>query len=170
MPSPWGYTPTPQYGIASTVNPFMQTQARQALQANLPMYGQNVAQRGRNVSSFLQGEVPEDVLQQIQQRGAERGVATGMTGGPNVNAAWLRALGLTSLGLMGSGSEMLSKSIADTPVAELWNPMSLYVPERLAQQELAAAQAGTGSQKKEYSLSYLYPGSNTWQTQYRYFA
>jgi len=40
---------------------------------------------------------------------------------------------------MGKGSEQLSQSIADTPVPELWNPMSLYVPTVLAQQQMDAA-------------------------------
>ncbi len=129
--------PTPNYGLANQVNQFMGQQVRAPYLANLPNYAGMVGQRSANTTSLLRGEVPADVTRLIQQRGAERGVSTGMTGGPNMNASWLQALGLTSLGLMDKGSQQLSQSIADTPVPEPWNPISLYLAER----EQEAAQA-----------------------------
>lgn len=140
-------SPVPQYGLANQANQFMSQQARLPFTMNLPGYGTNTALRGQNTTSFLRGEVPADVVQQIQQRGAERGIATGIRGeGPNANASWLRALGLTSLGLQQQGSQQLSQSIQDTPVPELWNPMSLFVPQQSAFSELQAA--GGGNQWK----------------------
>lgn len=140
-----GVMPAWGSGIAGPINRFMTDQARMPFEANLPDYGSMVAQRSTNTGSLLRGEVPADVTRQIMQAGAERGIATGSPGSPNANAAWLQALGLTSLGLQQQGSQNLSQSIADTPVPQLFNPASLFVPQTLAAQELAAAQAGLSS-------------------------
>lgn len=135
----------PDYGLASTVNTFMSGQAALPYRMNLPGYSSNLGLRASNTRNFLRGQLPADVIQQIQQQGTERGVATGVRGdSPNANAAWRRSLGLTSLGLMGQGSQQLSQEIEDTPVPEIWNPLSLYIPERTAAQELAVASGETG--------------------------
>ena len=91
MPYPFS-PPQINYGMANQANTFMQQQARLPYQFNLPNYGGMLGQRSKNIGGLLKGEVPTDVLQQIQQSGAERGVATGMPGSPNANASWLRAL------------------------------------------------------------------------------
>jgi hypothetical protein len=65
-----------------------------------------------------------------------------MAPGQNANAAWLRALGLTSVGLQNQGMQGLHQLVADTPVPQLFNPASLFVPEHLANLELGAAGAG----------------------------
>lgn len=49
------------------------------------------------VESQLRGELPQDVINQIAQRAAERGVATGMPSAPGANAAYLAAIGSNSL-------------------------------------------------------------------------
>jgi len=130
---------TPNFGLANQVNQFMGQQVRAPYLANLPNYAGMVGQRSQNTTNLLRGEVPPDVLRQIQQRGAERGVSTGMTGGPNMNASWLQALGLTSLGLQQQGSKELTQSIADTPVPEPWNPISLYLAQLEQEQASGAA-------------------------------
>jgi hypothetical protein len=133
----------PYGGMASGVNDFMAGQAQNQYLSNLPGYLGNITQRANNTSQQLKGQLPIDVIQQIQRQAAERGVANGMPDAAgNNNAAYLRALGLNSLQMMQQGSQNLTQSIADTPVSPLWNPMSLYVPERLGQQALAAAQQG----------------------------
>lgn len=141
MPYPFS-PPTVNYGLANQANAFMQQQARLPYAFNLPNYGGMLAQRSKNISGLLAGQVPQDVVQQIQQRGAERGVATGMPGGPNMNTAWLRALGLTSLGLQQQGSQQFSQAIQDTPVSPLFNPLAAYIPQLQAYQEFLAAQQG----------------------------
>lgn len=132
-------SPFPEYGLANQANQFMSGQANLALSRGLPQYGGLARQSSANTMNLLRGVVPEDVTQQIQQRGAERGVAMGSPGSPNANAAWLRALGLTSLGLQQQGEKNLTGAVARTPIPELWNPLSLYVPERTARNELMAA-------------------------------
>lgn len=138
----YGATGVPGGDVANATNTFMAGQARQQYEANLPDYANLTAKRSANTGSLLRGEVPQDVQNQIINTGAERGVATGSPGSPNANAAWLRALGLTSLGLQQTGSQNLTQSIADTPVAQLYNPASAFVPAALSQMGLNAAQKG----------------------------
>lgn len=57
------------------------------------------------VESQLRGQLPPDVINQIAQRAAERGVATGSPGGPGANAAYLAAIGRSSLDLVGQGQK-----------------------------------------------------------------
>jgi hypothetical protein len=140
-----GSTPggsTPYAGLASGVNQFMTGQAAAPYIANLPGYQAMTGQQSQNILSQLKGEVPQDVINQVLQQAAERGIATGTAGGPNANAAYMKMLGLTSLGLQQQGAQNLTQAIANTPVPELFNPMSLYVPEKLAGLSLGAAQSG----------------------------
>jgi hypothetical protein len=90
--------------------------------------------------------LPQDVINQIAQQAAERGIATGTAGSPNANSAYLRSLGLNSLQMMGQGSQELSRSIADTPIPQLWNPLALQIPQTLGAQELAQARYGQAQQ------------------------
>lgn len=150
----------PNSDLASNVNQFMTGQSILPFLQNLPGYANMVGQRSQNAMSMLNGQIPDDVISQISQGAAERGIMGGSPASPNANAAYLRALGLTSLDMQNQGSELLSKSIADTPVPELWNPMSLYVPQTLAADEAKYAQqgikAGAAAAKpspKEYSYA-----------------
>lgn len=143
MPYPYTFTASPQYGTANSINQFMIGQSRLPYQWNLPLYGQNLLTQSRNTAALMRGEVPLDVVGQLQRRGAERGIAMGSPGSPNANSAWLRALGLTSLGLQQQGSQQFGQQLAATPIPELFNPASLYVPERKAEQELKAARSSS---------------------------
>lgn len=137
---PWaGQVP---YGeTAGAINRFMNSQALNAYKANLPGYANAVGQRSENTQQMLEGQLPQDVIGQIGQQAAERGIGGGNPGSPNANAAYLRALGLNSLDMMGQGSQQLSQSIADAPIPELFNPASLWVPTVLGQQEAEAARS-----------------------------
>lgn len=138
-PLPSGTVPYQQ--LAGLVNSFMTQQAQAPYVANLPGYTGLTQQRSANIGSQLAGQVSPSTTNLLAQRGAERGVSVG-AGGPNATASWLAALGLTSEGIQQKGQENLSQAIADTPVPEIWNPMSLYVPEYLANLELEAARGG----------------------------
>lgn len=136
MPYPFS-APTPQWGLANQANQFMNMQARTGLQQNLPLYGPLALQSSRNIQNWQQGQVPQDVQDMLRQRAAEYGQKIGSPG--ITNTAWLRALGLTSLGLQQQAEGFLTQAMQRTPVPELWNPMALYVPERKAYAELQAA-------------------------------
>jgi hypothetical protein len=77
------------------------------------------------IGSELSGALPPDVVNLIQQQGAERGVATGSPGSPNAEASTLQALGLTSLGQIQTGEQNLSAADARNPVAPVASPSSI---------------------------------------------
>jgi hypothetical protein len=140
MPYNFLQQPAPQWGLAHQANQFMSQQAQLPYMMNLPLYGSMNLQSSRNILDRLKGVVPQDVVNQVQQRAAERGIATGMGPGANTNSAFLRALGLTSLGLQQGAEQEFTGAAARTPVPEIWNPLAMYVPERKAYSELQATQ------------------------------
>lgn len=154
-----------QTAVTNAINVNQQQQAELPFLMNLPGYAGMRQQQSQNILSQLQGDVPTDVIQQILTRAAERGISTGTPGAPNANSAYLRALGLTSLDLMKTGSEGLSAAIEQTPRSELVNPWSLYVPQTLAIQEEQAAQRGQSNTPWGYA-----PGSvvgQAWLDRYK---
>lgn len=91
-----------------------------------------------NISNLQHGIIPPDVVNQLIEHAAERGVATGAPGSPNSNAALLSAMGLTSLNLQGMGEQELTAAIGRTPSAPLFNPASmLTTPDEVQQAEMA---------------------------------
>ena len=86
---------------------FQQGQYHQGLLAGYP--GGNIIQQQ------MTGMLPADVLSNIYQQGAERGVSTGMPGSGNANAATMRALGLTSLDLQQQGLDNALKLYGTAP-------------------------------------------------------
>lgn len=166
----------PEYQqLAESTNQFMTGQAINPFIQNLPGYSNMVGQRSQNALSMLKGQIPNDVITQISQGAAERGIMGGSPASPNSNAAYLRALGLTSLDMMNQGSQQLTQSIADTPVPELWNPASLYVPRQLAADEANYAMEGlkqaqwSGNKPSEFSYSIITGGGQP-QYKYKYYA
>lgn len=64
---------------------------------------------GQVIQQQIAGQISPDVLAGIYQRGAERGISTGMPGSANAGAATMRALGLTSLDIQNQGMANLFK-------------------------------------------------------------
>lgn len=111
-------------------------------QENLPGYESALNTASGNTQAELEGQIPQDVINQITQAGAERGIATGQgSGSPNDNASYLQALGLTSQNEMGIGQSNLSQLIGETPTGQPFNPSSMYVTP--AQQQSAQQYANT---------------------------
>lgn len=79
--------------------------------ANLPGYMTSMGNIGANIASETAGQVPEDVINLLKQQGAEQNVSTGA----GSNAAYLRSLGLTSLGLKDTGQKNLESILGVTP-------------------------------------------------------
>ena len=127
------------YQLSSGVN-------RQSQADLLAQYGQAgvdvpaiEATSARNIQDLQHGVIPRDVVDRLIQSAAERGVATGSPGSANANAAYLRALGLTSLDLMGRGFAEGQQLIAGTPRAPLFRPESMMVsPDEIQQAQMAA--------------------------------
>lgn len=120
--------------LGTGLNTQIAQQAALPYQLNLPNYGAMTGQSSQNILSLLQGQVPQDVANQIAQMGAERGVATGSIGSPNANAALLRSLGLTSLGLQSQGESELTGAVGRTPTGQQFNPASFLVSPQQQQE------------------------------------
>lgn len=118
-------------GTAANLNPFNQAQLLGQYNMAIPNYAALTQTASGNAMSALKGEVPQDVINLLTQQGAERGITSGMPGSENSNAAYLRALGLTSLGQMQTGMQDLHQLSADAPIAPIFNPSSMFVtPEQ----------------------------------------
>lgn len=125
------------YNLSRNVNQFNTAQAALPLARNLPGYQSMIDQSSRNIGAELRGQVPGDVVNQLLRTAAERGLSAG--GGSNTNAAFLAAIGGTSLGMMQQGEQNLTGAIARTPMPQLFNPAGFFTsPE----QEQAAAMHG----------------------------
>ena len=69
------------------------------------------SQSSGNIRNALSGQLPADVINQIGQRSAERGVMTGNPYGASTSADYLKAIGLNSLQMMGTGQDWLSAAL-----------------------------------------------------------
>ena len=91
----------------------------------LPGYGTDIAGIGANVGSEIQGKLPQDVIDQITNEAAARGVANG-TGAGAVNLDLLKTLGLNSLQLTQMGQTGLDTQLGLLPGAALYQNSNFY--------------------------------------------
>lgn len=162
----------PYGNYARDVNQFMTQEAQKPFVANLPGYLPAISQQGALINQQLKGELPQDVINMIGQQAAERGISIGAPGSPNANTAYLRALGLTSLGQQQQGVQNLATAIQETPVPQLFSPATLGVPGHTAFQELNAAMLGGGGSTRMPGGSQVVassgpgraPGMTPWNT------
>lgn len=120
--------------LSELINSITRQGQSAALNARIPNAAGLEAASSANIGSELSGELPADVLTNLRQAAAERGVATGSPASPNSNAAYLRALGLTSLDLTRMGQQELTAAEGRNPAAPVFDPTS---------QLLTPYQAGT---------------------------
>lgn len=85
----------------------------------LPGYANSLSNIGGNINAETAGTLPPDVLRKLQQGAAERGVATGTSGSGNNDAAYLQALGLTSLDLTNMGQTNLLRQLPALPGSQI---------------------------------------------------
>jgi hypothetical protein len=165
-----GYTgfggyPQLETGLASTINQFMTGQAKAPWQANYPMFDPIMGQLGTNVYQQAQGKVTDATINQLLQGAAQRGILTGSPGSPGANSAYLQALMKTSEQQQALGMQGATALGALTPIPEIWNPLSLYVPERLGRFEQDVAYgAEKGPQQSGTRTMYRRAGSSTWRS------
>lgn len=127
------------YHLAGGVNQFQENALLGNLSAGLPQYGALTAASSGNIMSNLKGQLPPDVINLIAQQAAERGIATGSPGSPNSDAAYLRALGLTSLDLQQKGESELTGAIGRTPVAQPFDLSRMMITPEQEQEAAMAA-------------------------------
>src|SRR6185369_7213231 len=98
------------------------------------------------VLSNLSGQLPQGVVNQIAQRSAERGISSGgAPDSPNLNAAYLRSLGLTSLDQQKTGQNQLNALLGQFQQAAPFNLMSGLVTSEEEQAALNAANQNAGA-------------------------
>ena len=111
-PAAYGSVPAPTQPVstsgAATGNAIA---AGQEVNSQLPGYTQDLSNVGANITALTSGQVPADVIEQLQQQGAEENAVTGA----GSNAAYLKALGLTSLGLDQTGQQDLQSILTSLP-------------------------------------------------------
>lgn len=106
--------------LTASLNSINQAAQKAAQAGRIPNNPALEAQSSKNIGAELGGQVPGDVISLLGQQGAERGVAGGFdTSSPNANAAYLRALGLTSIGQMDKGQTHLTEADARNPIAPI---------------------------------------------------
>lgn len=127
------------YALGQGTNQFNEGQLISNYQSAIPDYSALATQQSSNIGSELSGQVPQDVLNQILQNAAERGIVTGSPGGPNANAAYLRSLGLTSLGLQEQGVNDLKTAVSEAPIAQPFDISKMFTtPDEWQQAQMAA--------------------------------
>lgn len=126
-------------GTASNLNTFNQGQLLGQYNMAIPNYAALTATASGNALQQLNGQVPQDVISQLLQGAAERGISGGMPESDNSNAAYLRALGLTSIGQQATGMSNLHQLSADAPIAKMFDPASMFVtPDQQQEAQMAS--------------------------------
>lgn len=124
---------------AANLNTFNQGQLLGQYNMAIPNYAALTQTASGNAMQQLEGQVPQDVISQLLTGAAERGITGGVPGSPNSNAAYLRALGLTSIGQQQQGMANLHQLTAGAPIAQPFNPASMFVtPEQEQEAQMAA--------------------------------
>lgn len=89
--------------LGSAVNAFNQDQLLGMLRKAIPDYDNMMSQGGNLIQSYMRGEVPRDVQNQISRNASERAVSGGYGGSGMARNLEARDLGLTSLQLTQQG-------------------------------------------------------------------
>lgn len=117
--------------LGQQVNPATQAQ----FYGGIPNYSGLNAQSSANIDAMLHGQLPQDVVNQVAQRAAERGVITGQTS----PASYLQALGLNSLQMQQQGEALLGQSVARNTRAPFYAPaMGFVSPDAQQSAQMAA--------------------------------
>lgn len=114
------------YNLSRGVSQAAAGGARTQYEQNLPLYSPLTERGSANIMGNLRGEVSPDVINLLSRQAAERGVGFGPNS-PNANAAFLSALGQTSMGRQDLGQQQLTQAIGRTPVGPMFNPASMLI-------------------------------------------
>lgn len=92
--------------IADTLNAKYQA----AFSAAMPGYQQNMAIANKLTTTYLKGQIPQDVVDQVYRGAAAKGFTSGLFGGGIGRNIVARDLGLTSLQLQSAGANLLQQT------------------------------------------------------------
>lgn len=124
-------------GLSDKVNTIYRGAQNEANLARIPNAIGLEAQSSKMIEDELLGKIPADVMALLGSQAGERSVSGGMVGAPNAGAAYLRALGLTSLDQQQRGQQNLSAAYARNPAAPIMQlENQLITPLQQAQLDL----------------------------------
>lgn len=166
--------------LAKKVNEANYIQLMEQVRKGFPGYDEAIARASSNINAELAGQISPDVVSQLTQRAAERGIGIGSPGSPNTNAALLKAFYDTSSGQQQKGMANYGQMMSSIPKAPLMDITGLLTsskdimdaqnmanwiaaaadPASKAAAELAAARAGMGAGRYQTAPSGM-PGSSS---------
>jgi len=124
-------------------NAFARAQLLESLGLQIPGYQEAQAARSQNALALLRGELPPDVLAQVQRQSAARSLAGGYAGSQAARNLTARDIGRTSLALQQAGGQQFANILGTTPLAQIANYE--FTPQMIANiraDERAKKQAG----------------------------
>ena len=126
------------------------------LRAAIPDYDVFMQQGGKNISSMLRGELPEDVAAAVERRGAAKALGGGYAGSDASRKLVSRDLGLTSLQLTQQGLDSAMKWMANAKqvsVAPIMDVTSMFINP--AQQIAVTQYNNEGQFQRDYRANQL---------------
>lgn len=102
-------------------NKFARAQLLESLGIQVPGYQEAQAKRTENALALLRGELPPDVLAQVQRQAAGRAVGGGYAGSQAARNLTARDIGRTSLALQQAGGQQFANILGTTPLAPVVN-------------------------------------------------
>ncbi len=131
--------------LAGATNAFNQSELLKQIRSVIPNFDQLTGQIGKNTASQLQGQLPQDVIDQIYRHSGAVGVANGTGGSQFASNLTPRDLGLNSLQLMQQGFSNANSWLANVrqnATAPLFNPANMFISPAEQIQVTAANNAG----------------------------
>lgn len=122
------------YQLGTGVSNYGENQLTANYNAAIPNYSALATQSSANIGSELKGELPDDVVRQIINQAAERGIATGTSNSPNAGASLLSHFLGTSLDMTNLGERNLSGAVARSPIAQPFDISRMLVNPEQAQE------------------------------------
>jgi len=148
-------TPAGVSAVTQYINQLNRQSQQAALRARIPG-AQGLEEQSTNmIRQELAGQIPSDVLYRLGQAASERGARTGQgAGGQNEMAAYLQALGLTSIGQQRQGQTDLTAAYGRNPAAPLFDPTTqLITPYQQGSLHLQAQEAEDRTRLQQEQLA-----------------
>jgi hypothetical protein len=148
--------------LAGETNAFNQTQLNQMLEQGSPGYAALMGGIRDKASSFLSGEIPQDVQDQIGRNAAYKSLSGGYSGSGMARNLVARDLGLTSLDIIGKGIDAGTRwaATARAATADQFNPASMFItPEQRIQTKMFNT---AGSFQRDWMKSQVDSQSGFW--------
>lgn len=136
--------------LAEKINRFNAGMRQDLLEESIPGYEPRKQQTSAILDSWLRGEIPQDVQDQVWDSAAGRALAGGFGGsglGRNLTA---RDFGLTSLGLMEKGIDKTGQFNLQTASLELPDIVGISAFLGVSPQELVALRSRERTEKMSY--------------------